>query len=99
MMSPNRTCGRIPFRWIFPLCAIMTFALLSVLPIGAAAQAPGSAPRSAPGLHELTLDRAGEPGITYAISIPPGYSPSTPVPLIGCTTGSGTATRPASVVT
>jgi predicted peptidase len=56
--------------------------LLSVLPIGAAAQAPGSAPRSAPGLHELTLDRAGEPGTTYAVSIPPGYLPSTPVPLI-----------------
>src|SRR5437763_5326903 len=81
MMSRYSTCGRIPFRWLCPLFTI-TGVLLSVLPIGAAAQAPGSAPRSAPGLHELTLDRAGEPGITYAISIPPGYSPSTPVPLI-----------------
>ena len=36
----------------------------------------------APGLHERTLARAGEPGIGYAISIPPGYSPATPVPLI-----------------
>jgi predicted peptidase len=36
----------------------------------------------APGLYERTLPRAGEPAIGYAISIPPGYSPSTPVPLI-----------------
>ena len=36
----------------------------------------------APGLHELTLARAGEPEIGYAISIPPTYSPATPVPLI-----------------
>jgi predicted peptidase len=36
----------------------------------------------APGLYERTLPRAGEPGIGYAISIPPGYSPSTPAALI-----------------
>jgi predicted peptidase len=36
----------------------------------------------APGLHERTLARVGEPGISYAISIPPSYSPSTPAPLI-----------------
>lgn len=82
MMSRDRTWGRFPFRWIRSLFTIMAFALLSVLPTGAAAQGPGSAPMSAPGLHELTLARAGEPGVGYAISIPPGYSPSTPVPLI-----------------
>ncbi|HMH59913.1 MAG TPA: alpha/beta fold hydrolase [Bradyrhizobium sp.] len=82
MMSRYSTCGRVPFRWIFPLCAIMTFALLSVLPIGAAAQGVGNPPVLAPGLHERTLVRVGEPGVSYAISIPPSYSPSTPVPLI-----------------
>jgi predicted peptidase len=60
----------------------MAFALLSVLPIGAAAQGAGNPPVFAPGLHELTLARAGEPGIGYAISIPPTYSPLTPTPLI-----------------
>src|SRR5437763_3879767 len=60
----------------------MAFALLSVLPIGAAAQGKGNPPVFAPGLHELTLARTGEPGIGYAISIPPSYSPSTSAPLI-----------------
>jgi predicted peptidase len=60
----------------------MAFALLSVLPIGAAAQGAGDRPVLAPGLHELTLARAGEPGVGYAISIPTTYSPSTPAPLI-----------------
>src|SRR3977135_710284 len=82
MMSRDSICGRVPFRWICPLCTIMAFALLSVLPIGAAAQDAGDRPVLAPGLHELTLARAGEPGIGYAISIPPTYSPSTPAPLI-----------------
>src|SRR6266571_3664678 len=82
MMSRDRICRRAPFRWIGPLCAITAFALLSVLPIGAAAQGADDPPVLAPGLHELTLARAGEPGIGYAISIPPTYSPSTPAPLI-----------------
>ena len=82
MMSRYSTCGRVTFRWIFPLCAIMTFALLSVLPIGAAAQGVGNPPVLAPGLHERTLARVGEPGVSYAISIPPSYSSSTPAPLI-----------------
>jgi predicted peptidase len=82
MTSRDSICRRAPFRWIGPLCAITTFALLSVLPIGAAAQGAGDPPVLAPGLHELTLTRAGEPTIGYAISIPPTYSPSTPVPLI-----------------
>ena len=82
MMLRYSTCGRVPFRWIFPLCAIMTFALLSVLPIGAAAQGVGNPPVLAPGLHERTLVRVGEPGVSYAISLPPSYSSSTPAPLI-----------------
>jgi predicted peptidase len=49
---------------------------------GAAAQSASSPPVFAPGLHELTLARAGEPGVGYAISIPPSYFASTPVPLI-----------------
>ena len=82
MMLRESICGRVPFRWICPLCTIMAFALVSVLPIGVAAQGIGDPPVLAPGLHELTLARAGEPGIGYAISIPPTYSPSTPAPLI-----------------
>jgi len=82
MMSRDSICGRVLFRWICPLCTIMAFAVLSVLPIGAAAQGAGDRPVLAPGLHELTLARAGEPGIGYAISIPPTYSPSTPASLI-----------------
>ena len=84
MMSRYSTCGRVPFRWICPLFTIMAFALPSLLPIGAAAQGVGNPPVFTPGLHELTLTRAGEPGIGYAISIPPSYSPfsSTPAPLI-----------------
>src|SRR5712691_1613348 len=82
MMSRDSICGRVRFRWICPPCTIMAFALLSALPIGAAAQGAGDPPVFAPGLHELTLARAGEPGIGYAISIPPTYSPSTPAPLI-----------------
>ena len=49
MMSRYSTCGRVPFRWICPLFTIMAFALLSVLPIGAAAQGAGNLPVS-PGL-------------------------------------------------
>src|ERR1700746_2625160 len=82
MMSRYSTCGRVPLRWICPLFTIMAFALPSVLPIGATAQGTGDPPVLAPGLHELTLARAGEPAIGYAISIPPGYSPSPPAPLI-----------------
>ena len=82
MMSRYSTCGGMPFRWICPLFPIMAFALVSVSPIGAAAQGADNLPVLAPGLHELTLARAGEPGIGYALSIPPGYSPSTPAPLV-----------------
>jgi predicted peptidase len=53
-----------------------------VLPIAAAAQGADDLPVLAPGLHELTLSRGGEREIGYALSIPPSYSPSTPIPLI-----------------
>ncbi|HYM17684.1 MAG TPA: alpha/beta fold hydrolase [Micropepsaceae bacterium] len=60
----------------------MTAAILSLLPIAAAAQGAGNLPVLAPGLHRLTFVRPGEPTISYAISIPADYSPSQPVPLI-----------------
>ena len=81
MMSRYSACGRVPFRRIRPLFLIVAFALLSVVPIGAAAQDAGL-PVFVPGLHELTLTRAGEAGIGYAISIPPSYFQSAPVPLV-----------------
>ena len=34
------------------------------------------------GIHNLTMQRPGAPSIHYAISIPAGVSPTTPVPLI-----------------
>jgi predicted peptidase len=37
---------------------------------------------STPGLHHLKLLRSGEPAVGYAIYIPAGYSPTTPVPLV-----------------
>src|SRR6266853_172546 len=82
MMSPDSISKRVYFRQMYPLCAIMAYALLSVLPIGAAAQVGDDPPVLTPGLHELTLARAGEPAIGYAISIPSTYSPATPVPLV-----------------
>jgi len=61
---------------------MMAYAILSLLPIGVAAQLAGDPPVLTPGLHNLKLARADEPAISYAISIPGNYSPSTPVPLI-----------------
>jgi predicted peptidase len=75
-------CGCVPFRWTCPFFSIIAFAFLSVLPIAAAAQGADDLPVLAPGLHELTLSRGGERGISYALSIPPSYSPSTPTALI-----------------
>jgi predicted peptidase len=82
MMPRDSICRRVRFRWIWPLGTIMTLALLSVSSIGAAAQGAADPPALAPGLHELTLVRPGEPAVGYAISIPPTYSPATPAPLI-----------------
>ena len=39
-------------------------------------------PVLAPGMHSLTLERGGDSPVRYAISIPPGYSPSARVPLV-----------------
>jgi predicted peptidase len=62
--------------------AIAALAIPFWLPIRAAAQAVGEPPPLTPGLYSLSLPRADEPAIRYAISIPRNYSPSTPVPLI-----------------
>ena len=69
-------------RRICALCTIMVYAILSLLPIGVAAQVVGDPPVLTPGLHYLELPRADEPAIRYAIAIPGNYSPSTRVPLI-----------------
>jgi predicted peptidase len=80
MMSLYSKCASL--RGIYPLCAIMTYAVLSLLPIGAAAQVAGGPPAFTPGLHYLELPRADALPIGYAISIPNNYSASAPVPLI-----------------
>jgi predicted peptidase len=69
-------------RRICLLGTIMAYAVLSLLPIGAAAQILVDAPATTPGLHHLKASRADEPAIGYAISIPANYSAATPVPLI-----------------
>ena len=55
---------------------------IPLLRICVAGQGVGDVPVLSSGLHTQRLQRAGEPDIGYAISIPPGYSPSKPVPLI-----------------
>jgi predicted peptidase len=79
MISRESIFKPIRFQWM-SVCTIMAYALLSVPPIGAAAQ--GDPAMLTPGLHHLKLPRADGPAIGYAISIPGNYSPSTPVPLI-----------------
>src|SRR5438552_2443105 len=74
-------------RRICALCTIMAYAILPLLPIGAAAQGVGAPPALTPGLHHLELPRAGELAISYALSIPRNYSLSSvlrdgPVPLV-----------------
>jgi predicted peptidase len=82
MMPLDSISTRACFRRTRLLCAIMAYAILSLLPIGAAAQVAGDPPALAPGLHRLTLPRADEPAVHYAIYVPGDYSPSTPVPLV-----------------
>ena len=81
-MSLDRISKRVGFRRLCPLCTIMAYAILSLLPTGVAAQVVGDPPALTPGLHSLTLPRADEPAIRYTISIPANYSAATPVPLI-----------------
>lgn len=78
MMSPDRVSKRSFLRRA-SLCATAC-AFPAWLPIGASAQGdPGAITLK---LYGRTLERAGEPVINYAISIPPNYSPETPVPLV-----------------
>jgi predicted peptidase len=67
---------------LFNAFTIMVCSIPFVLPFGVAAQAVDDSPVLTPGLHSLSLPRADEPSIRYAISIPRNYSPSIPVPLI-----------------
>ena len=61
----------------------MPLALIAILlPAALFAQASADSPVLAPGLHSGSLQRANEPAIRYAISIPRNYSPSARVPLI-----------------
>lgn len=84
MMPLDSISKLVYFRRICPLCTItvMAFAVLFLVPTGVAAQAVGDSTVLTPGLHSLSLPRADEPAIHYALSIPRNYSPSTPVPLI-----------------
>ena len=84
MMWLDSISKLVYFRRIWPLSTaiIMACAILFLLPISAAAQAEPDSPVLAPGLHSLSLPRADEPAVHYALSIPRNYSPSTPVPLI-----------------
>jgi predicted peptidase len=61
---------------------IVAFAASVLLPIAVFAQTAADLPVLTPGLHSLTLLRANEPAIHYAISIPGNYSPPARVPLI-----------------
>ena len=96
MMSLDSFSKHVHLRRIYSVCAIMAYAILSSLPIGAAAQVIGGPPVLNPGLHDRMLTPVDAPAIRYAISIPKNYSPSTPVPLIlALHFGVRGATRPA----
>jgi predicted peptidase len=84
MMSLDSIPKLVCFRRICPPCIVAIMALTTqfLLPHSVAAQALGNSPALTPGLHSLSLPRADEPAVHYAISIPRNYSPSTPVPLI-----------------
>src|SRR5712671_7847326 len=81
-MSLRDISKRAYLRRISPLCPIMAYAILSLLPISAAAQVADDPSERVPGLQDLELSRPGEPTIRYAISIPRSYSVLTPAPLI-----------------
>ena len=72
---------RFDLRRLYSVCAIVASAILSLSPVGVAAQVAGE-PGVGPGLHDLQLQRAGEPAIRYTIYIPSTYVLSRPVPLI-----------------
>jgi predicted peptidase len=62
--------------------AVMACGLLSLLPLAASAQGGSDMLPLTPGVYHLSLARAGEPTVDYAISVPPNYSASTPAPLV-----------------
>lgn len=64
------------------IITIVVFAVLSLLPLAASAQETASLPARLPGIHSLVLQRANEPPIHYALSIPDNYSSRARVPLI-----------------
>jgi hypothetical protein len=84
MISLDNVSKLVSFRRICSPCTvtIIAFTIQFLLPHSVAAQALGDSPALTPGLHSLSLPRAEEPAVRYAISIPRNYSPSTPVPLI-----------------
>ncbi len=62
---------------------VTVFAVLGWRPGAAFGQGTEArVPVLSPGIHNQRLPRTGEPAIPYAISIPPNYSPSRPVPLV-----------------
>jgi len=66
-------------------CFRLRVALATIVAVGALhsnASAAGDVPVLSPGLYTRTLDRDGAPSIGYAISVPPGYDRTTPVPLV-----------------
>jgi dienelactone hydrolase len=83
MMSLSNI-SRVCFRGTCPLSAVafIAFTIQCLSPNSAAGQAVGDSPALGPGLHRLILQRADEPPVHYAISIPRNYSSSTPVPLV-----------------
>ena len=97
MMSLDSISRRVFFRRICPLCTIMACAIQSLLPIGAAAQAPGDPPALT--LRTACLDVAAcrtNPRSTTrspfrATILPRRRSRS----FLRCTSGSETETRPA----
>ena len=82
MMSLDRFFKPVRFQRTWLLCTLVAWALLSLSPIRAAAQAADDPQILAPGMYNLMLPRGGEPTVRYALSIPRGYSPTAPVPLI-----------------
>jgi predicted peptidase len=62
--------------------AMMAALSLAMAPCGISAQAAPAPSALAPGLHALTFQPKDGPRVSYAISIPAGYSASQPVPLI-----------------
>jgi len=83
-MSLHCITKRADLQRISPPCMVMAYAILSLLPISAAAQVADDPSERVPGLQDLELSRPDEPTIRYAISIPRTYSALTPAPSHSC---------------